>query len=246
MKIITWLGQCAFLVGILATLGHRFGFVEYRISFLVFVAALLICSLVVIFGIVMLVSSLYKKQRTETELIPLVLACAIFPIMAFYGVGADVFKAPMIHDITTDTNNPPAFVFIQPDDGHRINSLVYPGAEVSAKQKLAYPDIETYITPLPPRQVYQKAVFTASLLGWEIIASDLPGFRFEAITKTPLFGFVDDIAVRITPLASGGSAVDMRSMSRVGISDLGTNAKRIRRFFDELEAGLEPELINLQ
>ena len=151
----------------------------------------------------------------------------------------------MIHDITTDTNNPPVFKYIQ-DDGYRVNSLIYPGAEVSAIQKVAYPEIKTFITQLAPRRVYQQSVFTGSLLGWEIIVKDSNSLRFEAITKTPLFGFVDDIAVRITATEDGGSAVDMRSMSRVGISDLGTNAKRIRSFFAQLEAVLEEELINLQ
>ncbi|MFB1034602.1 MAG: DUF1499 domain-containing protein [Sinobacterium sp.] len=242
MKFINRLGLSAFLIGAGATLGYRFGFFPYNLAFLAFIVAMLVCALVVFVGIFFLAVSIYKKKRFQSELVPLLIGCAIFPILAFSGVGADIFKAPMIHDITTDTDNPPVFIFIQPDDGYRVNSLVYPGAEVSVQQKLAYPDIQTFITSLPPRQVYQKAIFVASLLGWEIIAKDLPSFRFEAVTRTPLFGFVDDIAVRITPIGAEGSAVDVRSMSRVGISDLGTNAKRIRRFLGELEQ----ELINLQ
>jgi uncharacterized protein (DUF1499 family) len=242
MKFINWLGLSAFLIGVVATLGNRFGFFPYNLAFLAFIGAMFVCTLVLIVGIICLAVSVCKKKRFQSELVPLLIACAIFPILAFSGVGSDIFKAPMIHDITTDTDNPPMFTFIKPDDGYRVNSLVYPGEEVSAQQKLAYPDIQTYITSLPPRQVYQKAIFVASLLGWEIIAKDLPSFRFEAITRTPLFGFVDDIAIRITPIAAGGSAVDVRSMSRVGVSDLGTNAKRIRRFLGELEQ----ELINLQ
>ena len=242
MKFINRLGLSAFLIGAGATLGYRFGFFPYNLAFLAFIVAMLVCALVVFVGIFFLAVSIYKKKRFQSELVPLLIACAIFPILAFSGLGADIFKAPMIHDITTDTDNPPVFIFIQPDDGYRVNSLVYPGAEVSVQQKLAYPDIQTFITSLPPRQVYQKAIFVASLLGWEIIAKDLPSFRFEAVTRTPLFGFVDDIAVRITPIGAEGSAVDVRSMSRVGISDLGTNAKRIRRFLGELEQ----ELINLQ
>ena len=242
MQFINRLGLSAFLIGVMATLGHRFGFIPYNLAFLAFIVALLVCTLVLIVGIICLTVYICKKKRFQSELVPLLITCSIFPILVFSGVGADIFKAPMIHDITTDTDNPPVFIFIQADDGYRVNSLVYSGAEVSAQQKLAYPDIQTLITSLPPRQVYQKAIFVASLLGWEIIAKDLPSFRFEAITRTPLFGFVDDIAVRITPLAAGGSAVDVRSMSRVGISDLGANAKRIRRFLGELEQ----ELLNLQ
>lgn len=246
MKIINWVGPVAFLAAVISTIGYRFGFFHFRLSLLVFGVALLLCSLVVLGGLFQLSTSIYKKQRLPIDLIPLVLACALIPIVTFIKIGEGAFSAVMIHDITTDTDNPPAFVFIQPDDGYRVNSLIYPGEEVSAIQLSAYPDINTFITSLPPRQVFQKALFTGNLMGWEVIATDLPGLRYEAVTKTPLFGFVDDIAVRVTALADGGTAVDLRSMSRVGLTDLGTNAKRIRRFLAELEAVLEEDLINLQ
>jgi len=246
MQLINWLAPSAFLAAVIATLGYRFGFLHFRLSLLVFAIAMLVCTLVFLVGLFKLAVCIYKKQRFPVELVPLLLACALIPALTFNNIGAGALNAVMIHDITTDMDNPPVFVFIQPDDGYRINSLVYPGGEVSATQRQAYPDIKTFVSPVPARRVYQKAVFISSLLGWEIIAKDLGGLRYEAVTKTPLFGFVDDIAVRITPLAGGGSAVDVRSMSRVGISDLGTNAKRIRRFLGELEAVLEQELINLQ
>jgi uncharacterized protein (DUF1499 family) len=246
MKIINWLGPSAFLAAVISTLGYRFGFLHFRLSLVVFAIALIVCTLVLVAGIYKLAISIYRRRRFPVELVPLLLACALIPVLTVSNVGAGALSATMIHDITTDVDNPPAFVFIKPDDGFRINSLVYPGGEVSAKQLSAYPDIKTYITSLPPRRVFQKAVFAGSLLGWEIIATDLPGLRYEAVAKTPLFGFVDDIAVRITPFVDGGSAVDLRSMSRVGITDLGTNAKRIRSFLAELEAVLEQELINQQ
>lgn len=246
MKIINWLGPSAFLAAVISTLGYRFGFLHFRVSLLVFAIALIVCTLVFVAGLYKLIMTVYRKERFPVEMVPLLLACSLIPVLTVSNVGAGAMGATMIHDITTDVDNPPAFVFIKPEDGFRINSLVYPGAEVSAKQLTAYPDIKTFITPLPPRRVFQQAVFAGSLLGWEIIATDLADLRYEAVAKTPLFGFVDDIAVRITPLADGGSAVDLRSMSRVGITDLGTNAKRIRSFLAELQAVLEQELINLQ
>ena len=241
MKLINWLAPCAFLAAVIATLGYRFGFLHFRLSLFVFSIAMLVCTLVFLAGLFKLAVCIYKKQRFPVELMPLLLACALIPALTFNNIGAGALNAVMIHDITTDIDNPPGFVFIQPDDGYRINSLIYPGGEVSATQRSAYPDIETFVSAVPARRVYQKAVFISSLLGWEIIAKDLVRLRYEAVAKTPLFGFVDDIAVRITPLADGGTAVDVRSMSRVGVSDLGTNAKRIRRFLGELEAVLEQE-----
>ena len=100
--------------------------------------------------------------------------------------------------------SPPAFVFIRPEDGYRINSLST-REEVSAVQRKAYPDISTFFTSEPGRKVFQASLFTAGLMGWEIIAQDLANFRFEAVAKTPLFGFTDDIAVRITPSEQGST-----------------------------------------
>ena len=239
MKLFDWFGVGALLACGLATVGHRFGFINFRFAFLLFVLAMLLCSLVFLVGLFRLVAAMAKKQSLYSGQLPLTLACGLVPVLALSGVGAEALKAPMIHDITTDMDSPPAFVFIQPEDGYRVNSLVYPGEEVSAVQREAYPDITTFYTSQPPRKVFQAALFSASLMGWEIVAQDLANFRFEAIAKTPLFGFTDDIAVRITASTDGDNAVDVRSMSRVGISDLGTNARRIREFLNQLQVTLE-------
>jgi hypothetical protein len=246
MKIINWLGPGAFLEAVVATLGYRFGFIHFRLSLLVFAIALIICSVFVVVGIIRWASSILRKEKFPLESLLLILACALIPLLTLGNLSSGGLSATMIHDITTDVDNPPAFVFIDADEGYRVNSLVYPGAKVSAKQQIAYPDITTLMVSSPPRRVFQKALFIGSLMGWELIATDLAGLRYEAVAKTRLFGFVDDIAVRITPLENGGSAIDVRSMSRVGVSDLGTNAKRIRRFLAELDAVLEQELINFQ
>lgn len=204
--------------------------------------ALLVCSLIVIAGLFILVSSSLKRLQRQNDLLLLVIACSIFPIIALTAVGSGALNAPMIHDITTDIDRPPVFRFIQADDSYRVNSLNYAGSVVSDQQVEAYPDIKTFVTTMPPRAVYQQALLVAKLSGWKIIAKDLLIFHFEAESHTVLFGFIDDIAVRITPLTDGGSAVDVRSMSRVGLSDLGANAKRIRGFLDKLEQ----QLISLQ
>ena len=242
MKLIKWVGQSAFLIAVIATLGHRFGLLHFRPALVLFFIAMILCSLVAVYGIFRLIVSIYKKQRIQIEAVMVVLGCTLLSMTVLVAVGPDALKAPMIHDITTDTNNPPVFKAIQSDDGYRINSLIYQGQEVGAKQRLAYPEIKTFKTHSPPRRVYQKALFSGTVLGWDIVARDPISLQFEAVTKTPLFGFVDDIVVRITPLADGGSAVDVRSMSRVGLSDLGVNAKRIRRFLGVLDE----ELVILQ
>ena len=101
-------------------------------------------------------------------------------------------------------------------------------------QLSAYPDIRTMTVQMPARSVYQKALFVGSFLGWEISAQDSLLCHFEAQATTAMFQFVDDIAVRITPLGEDLTAIDIRSVSRLGTSDFSANAKRIRLFFDKL------------
>jgi uncharacterized protein (DUF1499 family) len=140
---------------------------------------------------------------------------------------------PDIHDITTDTSDPPAFVALMPERMKALNGASYGGAAVAAEQKKGYPDIKPLVLKAPPRDVLQRAQDAARALGWEVIASDAESGRLEATATTLWFGFKDDVVVRIRPEGSG-SRVDIRSMSRVGSSDVGANAKRIREFLAKL------------
>ncbi len=87
-------------------------------------------------------------------------------------------------------------------------------------------------TPLPPDDAFARAVTVARDMGWHIYARAPEDGRIEAVDTTFWFGFKDDIAIRITPRDGGGSRLDLRSVSRVGTGDLGTNARRIQRFQD--------------
>ena len=142
---------------------------------------------------------------------------------------------PPINDITTDTANPPAFVAILPLRAGAPVSADYPGAETAAKQQSAYPDIRPLDLNVPPAAAFARALDVAKSFGWQIDATDTANGRIEATATTPWFGFHDDVVIRVTPTATG-SRVDIRSHSRVGRSDLGTNAKRIREFLEKLAA----------
>jgi uncharacterized protein (DUF1499 family) len=84
-----------------------------------------------------------------------------------------------------------------------------------------------------PNQAFDRALATARAMGWEIIASDPTAGRIEATDTTLWFGFKDDVVVRVEA-APGGSRVDVRSLSRVGLSDVGTNAARIEKYLTAL------------
>jgi uncharacterized protein (DUF1499 family) len=135
--------------------------------------------------------------------------------------------APPIHDITTDTDNPPPFVAIIPLRSNAPNGIAYGGEAVAAQQRAAYPDIAPVVLADPPAKAFDRALAAARELGWEIVAAVPEEGRIEATDTTAWFGFKDDVVVRVTPTA-GGSRIDVRSVSRLGRSDLGKNAQRVR------------------
>jgi uncharacterized protein (DUF1499 family) len=138
-----------------------------------------------------------------------------------------------IHDITTDTFDPPVFVALMEERRKSPNGAAYGGPAVAAQQQKAYPDIKSLIVKSPPQKTVQRAIDAARASGWEIVASDAPSGRIEATATTTWFGFKDDVVVRIRPEGSG-SRVDVRSVSRVGEGDVGANAKRIKGFLRRL------------
>ncbi len=146
-----------------------------------------------------------------------------------------VKSLPMIHDITTDTANPPTFVALADARKAAPNGIEYKGLEIAGQQKQTYPNIAPFISALAPAQLFVKAESAARAAGWEIAAADVQAGRIEATATTLIYAFKDDIVIRIAA-KDGGSQLDMRSMSRVGLSDVGANAKRIREFFVGLKA----------
>src|SRR5262245_43381904 len=114
-------------------------------------------------------------------------------------------RSPVINDISTDSD------------------------EVTAEQRRAYPDIQPLVLPMPPPAAFERALAVAMGLGWDIVTRDPAGGRIDAVDTTFWFGFKDDIVVRVRE-AGSGSRIDVRSKSRVGRGDIGTNARRVRTF----------------
>ena len=150
---------------------------------------------------------------------------------------AQARRVPPIHDITTDTAQPPTFVALAAARAAAPNGLAYAGAAVAAAQQQAYPDLVPYLSPLSPTTLCAQAAAVARTMGWELVAVEPQQGRLEATDTSLFFGFTDDIVIRITP-HEPGSRLDIRSMSRVGRSDMGVNAQRIRRFLTQLKAAI--------
>jgi uncharacterized protein (DUF1499 family) len=142
-------------------------------------------------------------------------------------------QVPPIHDISTDTDNPPQFVAVLPLRAGAANPATYGGPEVAAQQKKAFPQIAPLALPLPREQAFARALAVAQGMGWAIASTSPTEGRIEATATTPFFGFRDDVVIRVTA-APPGSRVDVRSLSRIGRSDLGANARRVESFLKKL------------
>lgn len=146
---------------------------------------------------------------------------------------------PRIHDISTDTEDPPAFVEVL---GHRRgawNGPGYSGAAAAAQQHAAWPHLRPLDTSAPRSLVHDTARRTMNSAGWRVVGDDPAAGRLEAIATTPWLRLKDDVVVRLRDRPDGGTRVDVRSKSRIGRNDFGTNARRVLAFLADLRAALE-------
>jgi uncharacterized protein (DUF1499 family) len=149
-------------------------------------------------------------------------------------------RVPSIHDITTDPDDPPMFVAVVSRRVGARNPVEYAGAVVADQQRRAFPDIVPLRVAAAPDRVFAAVEAAARALGWEIVGAVPAEGRLEATATTAWFGFKDDVVVRVRA-EGAGSRVDVRSLSRIGVGDLGTNAARVRAFLARLRvSGLPP------
>jgi uncharacterized protein (DUF1499 family) len=144
--------------------------------------------------------------------------------------------APPIHDVTTDLDDPPAFVDLVPLRRRTPKGVEHGGPGVAALQRQGYPDLGPLDLAVPAADALRAADAVARRLGWDVVSVAPGEGRLEATATTRWFGFKDDVVVRVRSRGRG-SRVDVRSVSRVGHGDLGANAARIRHFLEALRAG---------
>lgn len=227
----------AALLLLVAGPGTRFGVWEYGTGLLLMRGAFFVGLVAAIVALILLIVPKTRRGRGAT----LVAALAIGLVTAWvpYNGYRTVMSLPFIHDISTDTENPPQFVDVVPLRADAKNPVEYAGEEVAAQQREAYPDIHTLEFPGPAAATFSDALDVAEKMGWDIVAADSDEGRIEATATTLWFGFKDDVVIRVEPTASG-SRLDIRSKSRVGRSDVGANAARIRAFIAALEGISRP------
>lgn len=154
---------------------------------------------------------------------------------------------PTINDLTTDVRDPPAFRALAPLRSGMANPAAYPGEAFAARQAVAYPDLVPLDVNRPAPEVFDLVIDALKRLQMSIVAEQEPSdedpiSRAEAVDRTLILGFYDDIAVRVTPVGDVSdprARIDLRSASRYGRSDFGANAQRLRSIMREIVARLE-------
>lgn len=227
--IVLLLALAAAVLLLVAGPGTRADIWEFRFGFTLMRWALYGGAAAVILAIILLIIPATRRGGAVVLLAALVIGGATAAVP--YSMVQQARSVPRIHDITTDTAEPPEFVAIAPLRADAPNPVAYPGEETAQQQREAYPDVETLSVDAWPAIAFEHALAEAEAQGWEIVDSSESEGRIEATATTFWFGFKDDVVIRIRG-NDGGSVVDVRSKSRVGLSDVGANAARIREFLD--------------
>lgn len=168
-------------------------------------------------------------------LVGVILSIAVMGTLGYWFTEAQ--KYPPIHDISTDIENPPQFHDIVPLRADAPNDTTYGDQEKADLQREAYPDVETLYLDQEYGEVFDRALVAAEQMPWEeIVTKDKESGIIEAYDKLPWFGFIDDVVIRIdTADTAGRTKIDMRSVSRIGRSDIGVNAERIRDYLNTVK-----------
>lgn len=235
---------------LIAALGTKFGMLDWTVGFgmmtfrwgpLLLMAA----------GALALIGLLLALFVTPRRGIITALAALVIPALGIgYGgyVRAQAQDIPPIHDISTDLTEPPQFsnAVIEAraavnggNDLDLLNKRTGDGRAFTDLQREAYPDVAPVLTSFDRERAFDNALALAREQGWAVSNADAQAGVIEATDTTFWYGFTDDIIIRVRP-EGAGARVDVRSVSRVGRSDLGANAARLQTYLEKLRRALEP------
>jgi uncharacterized protein (DUF1499 family) len=248
-KTIFWLGLGSILIALAAGLGSGWGLWDFRFGFQLLMLAFGAGILALLGGFVF---GWWAKRKGRAAARPLRwLGMTLGGALALWllSFAYTARTVPAIHDISTDLADPPQFRMLEvradnldqiPGENEPEMKGMNPQQRWAALHQKAYGDIRSVRIAMPVAEAIAKAERLAKVRGWEVAIADPVEGRLEATDTSRFFRFKDDVVVRVRPTEDGtGSIVDMRSISRVGISDLGMNAKRVRSFIADL-AGTNP------
>jgi uncharacterized protein (DUF1499 family) len=236
----------AVAVALVAAIGSAREAWHFRIGFKLLEYALYGAAAgIVVALIAILIAWRVKPRLVMVNLLAIVVAGAF---VGFLGNQIRIARTmPRIHDVATNLDDYPRFYRLTvradnlesiPDMGRRELAALPPRERWKAVHREYYGDIAPIRVPWPVEETIARARRLAEERGWEIVTSDPANGILEAVDTSFFFRFKDNIVVRARPAGQGGGTiVDMRSISRVGVSDIGVNARRVRDFLADLRRG---------
>jgi len=219
---------------LIGALGSRFGLWGFQTGLLALAAATVLAAIGLLIGVVAIFVS--RKRNITGDKPALLISLGVSTlILALMGVQFyQASSVPAIHNISTDIQDPPQFDAVVALRGQDSNPLEYDSEIIGPVQQAAYPWVQPLTLAGTPGDALSAAVAALKDMGLVIVATDAAAGIVEATATTFWFGFKDDVVVRVR--ASGdGAVVDVRSVSRVGVSDIGANARRIAELLDRLK-----------
>lgn len=244
--LATWARRLAFfsaIASIVSIVIIRGGFLEFRPALATFFGALAFAAMSILVAFAAFAAIWQNGSRGMGRiLVALLLDAAILAYPAY--LAYQYRKLPAIHDITTDAIDPPKFeALARLRVGDGTNPAVYAGLYSAEQQRLAYPEVEAATVELPPQQAYDATLALINKRKWLVVDARPPTpprreGKIEAIARTPIMGFREDIAVRVLP-DGPGTRVDLRSSSRYFEHDLGSNAARIAKLTEDLNEAVD-------
>jgi uncharacterized protein (DUF1499 family) len=238
-----WLAVFAGVAALVSIIIVRFGFLEVRPALATFFGALACAGLSILVGLAAFAAIWQNGSRGMSRiLLAMLIDVAILAYPAF--LAWQYRKLPAIHDITTDPIDPPRFealARLRGADG--ANPAAYAGLYSAELQRATWPDIEPVDLDVPVQRAYEVVLQLVNRRKWLVIDERPPQpprriGRIEAVARTPIMGFREDVSIRITPDGEG-SRVDIRSSSRYFESDLGSNASRVTKLIDDINSAVE-------
>jgi uncharacterized protein (DUF1499 family) len=223
----------------------RFGFLEMKPALATFFGALACAGLSILVSLAAFAAIWQNGSRGMSRiLLALVIDVMVLAYPAYLAL--QYRKLPPIHDITTDPIDPPRFdALARLRAGDGANTAVYAGLYSAEQQRRAYPDIEPVDLETPVQRAYQITLQLVNKRKWLVIDERPPQpprqiGHIEAVARTPIMGFREDVAIRIAPDGED-SRVDIRSSSRYFESDLGSNAARVAKLIDDLNTAVDSD-----
>jgi uncharacterized protein (DUF1499 family) len=235
--VLAWLAFFDSLVAISAVvagiIAAHYGLTTPFFGFSLVIGGTLFAVLALIFAalalLIMFFSAVRRRERPRAVIGGVIALLVLVPAVVI----VETHPYPAINDITTDTQNPPEFVHAQELPGNRGRDMKYDPATAKVQEiAVVYRDLEPLKLDIPPDDAFKKVqVIAGEVTDWQITSNDPATRTIEGLATSALFRFKDDFVVQVRPAAGGGSLIEMRSKSREGKGDFGSNYNRIQSFF---------------